>query len=171
VDDASFDAIVRSLAPFASRRRALAGAAVGLLAAWAAATDDRVAAARKRRKKRCRGRKKRCGRRCRTLATNPRHCGRCGKRCQLNAVCAGGTCDCVEAGCGIEDASCCPAAAAGICACVQSDDPTPIITDPSTCAFIPIADCPVERRCVGPRCRACCPVGTTCDPGTGTCLR
>jgi hypothetical protein len=171
VDRSAFAALARCLAAASSRRRALAGAAGTLLAALAPATDDRDAAARKRRKKPCRGRKKRCGGRCRNLATNPRHCGRCGTRCQLNAVCAGGTCECVEAGCGIEDASCCPAEAAGVCACVDSDDPTPIITDPSTCTFIPIADCPQERRCVGPRCRACCPVGSTCEPGTGTCLQ
>jgi hypothetical protein len=43
--------------------------------------------------------------------------------------------------------------------------------DPTTCNAIDLPDCPAERRCIGPGCQACCPIGSTCDPNTGTCLQ
>jgi hypothetical protein len=109
---------------------------------------------------------------CVDTATDPLNCGSCGTRCQLNAICDQGQCACVVPAC--QDFrfgfTCCPAPNDVSCACGLSN-PGTVFTDPLTCDEIPAEDCPPERRCVGPDCQACCPVGSECDPSTGTCLQ
>jgi hypothetical protein len=116
----------------------------------------------------CRGDQICCRRRCVSLESNPRHCGECGKRCQLNAVCDAGTCTCVRGACAFDDATCCPTTAVRPvpCRCTSA-------TDPRTCETAGSVDlCPSGTvACLGPRCGACCPVGSTCDTSTGTCLQ
>jgi hypothetical protein len=116
----------------------------------------------------CRGELICCGRRCVSLETNPRHCGECQRRCQLNAVCDAGICTCVRGACPANDATCCPTTAVRTvpCRCTSA-------TDPRTCESRGSVDlCPSGTvACSGPRCAACCPVGSTCDTSTGTCLQ
>ncbi len=54
---------------------------------------DRVqASGKKNAKKRCKGGKSRCGRRCVDLQTNSAHCGACGNGCGEDGSCQGGEC-------------------------------------------------------------------------------
>jgi hypothetical protein len=110
---------------------------------------------------------------CVNLDDDPLNCGACGKRCQLNAECDEGQCACVVPACQDFDFgfTCCPPSdPVDSCACGLVN-PGTVFTDPLTCDEIPAADCPEERRCVGPTCQACCPEGSDCDPSTGTCLQ
>ncbi len=103
-----------------------------------------------------------CGGACVNLQTDPRNCGSCGTRCQGYATCTAGVCGCFIGDCGDSKSSCCAVGSA--CACIGGTR----YLDPTTCRIID--DCPAERQCIGPDCRTCCPVGSTCDPTTGTCL-
>jgi hypothetical protein len=110
-----------------------------------------------------------CGGVCVNTATDPRNCGTCGKRCQINAVCMAGICDCARGSCtgGGPDATCC--ATGPICSCVTGPPP-PQFINPHDCSNSPT--CPMGTTpCVGPVCSACCPAGSTCDPSTGQCLQ
>ena len=108
-----------------------------------------------------------CGSTCVIVATDPLNCGSCGQRCQINAVCAAGTCRCVIDACGNPDRSCCPLSPVGpTCSCQGGG----FFVDPTSCAAV--TDCPPGSvECVGPQCQACCPSGSTCDTSTGTCLQ
>jgi hypothetical protein len=170
MDADRLDALARSLAAVGSRRRALAAVLSGVLSLPSLARPDDAAAAkknkrRKGRKKKCKGSKKRCGGKCVNTCNDPRNCGSCGKRCQLNAICSAGTCTCVNGACPNSEATCCPAASPrGACRCSSNLDPT-------TCEVFG-ADCPPgTTRCAGAICSACCPAGSTCDTSTGTCLQ
>jgi hypothetical protein len=116
----------------------------------------------------CSGDQSCCARRCVSLENNPRHCGECGRRCQVYAVCDAGICTCVRGLCDANDATCCPATAVrtSVCRCTAA-------TDPRTCETTGSVDlCPSGTvACPGPRCGACCPVGSTCETSTGTCLQ
>jgi hypothetical protein len=74
--------------------------------------------ARKKKKKRCKGGKKKCGKKCVDLQTSTAHCGVCGNACAESEVCLDGVCGCAagDKPCGdvcctigscIDDA-CCP---------------------------------------------------------------
>jgi hypothetical protein len=55
--------------------------------------SDRVqASAKKTKKKRCKGGRSRCGKRCVDLKTDPAHCGACGNGCGADGICQGGKC-------------------------------------------------------------------------------
>jgi hypothetical protein len=109
---------------------------------------------------------------CVDTGTDPRNCGNCGTRCQINASCEAGTCTCVRGVCSTVGSSCCGATTAdnAICACSQNQGQ---FLNPETCLLTPAANCPVEQQCVGSAtgCRVCCPFGSTCDPDLGTCLQ
>ena len=109
-----------------------------------------------------------CGGACVDTSNDPRNCGSCDTRCQVNAVCSAGTCTCVRGVCDAADAACCPTTAARpeACRCTGA-------TDPRTCETAGSLDlCPAGTvACLGPRCGSCCPTGTTCDTSTGTCLQ
>ena len=81
VDDARFDALVRALAPGASRRRALAGLAGTVLAALGPVAPGWDVAAKKRRKKR--KKKRRCTQTC--AAAKPCGPDGCGGTCVCDA--------------------------------------------------------------------------------------
>lgn len=197
MDADRFDSLARSLTVAGPRRRVLATAFAGALGALGLANSDEASAAKsgkckpkcgeceKCRKGECNKKngKKRCRRgrcvanprgtvscsgTCVNLQTDPRNCGSCGKRCQLNAICSAGICTCVRGACPAGDATCCPASAVRPvdCRCTSA-------TNPGTCESEgAVADCPPGTvACDGPRCGACCPSGSTCDPSTGTCLR
>jgi hypothetical protein len=166
----SFDALIRG-ASVTNSRRALGR----LLAAIAAASIGGVAtpqsgdAGNRKRKRRCRGGKRRCGRRCVDTRTNPRHCGGCGNRCQVNGVCIAGRCTCPKGNCADPGLNCCPKDLAVDCTGFTANDPQGQFTDVATCGFT--TECPTDRQCVGPRFQACCPADSRCDRRTGTCLR
>src|SRR5688500_4148786 len=101
MDADRFDALARSLTAVGPRRRALVAALSGVLSLPGLARPDDAATAkknkrRKGRKKRCKGSKKRCDGKCVNTRNDPRNCGSCGTRCQLNAICSAGTCTCVN---------------------------------------------------------------------------
>jgi hypothetical protein len=105
---------------------------------------------------------------CVDTSSDPRNCGSCGHRCQVNAICSAGTCTCVRGACPASDATCCPTSAtrADVCRCTGA-------TNLGTCETAGNVEAclPGTVACLGPRCAACCPAGSTCDPSTGTCLR
>ena len=105
-----------------------------------------------------------CGGTCVNTAADPRNCGSCGKRCQIYANCVAGVCTCSLGTCAASHASCCASGQA--CFCL--DLPAAFL-NPTTCAST--LSCPPERQCVGSVCKTCCPVGSTCDPVTHTCLQ
>ena len=111
-----------------------------------------------------------CGGACVNTSTDPRNCGSCGKRCQINGRCTGGTCTCVQSGCPDPAASCC--ATGQPCLCAPSGGS--LFAGGDSCAVISAPECPAGYdECVGPpgTCQACCPSGSTCDPTTGSCLQ
>jgi hypothetical protein len=152
VDDASFDALARSLAPSASRR-ALAGVAAGVLAALAPAS--RPASAKRRKKRNKRKKKRRCTPAC--AAAKPCGSDGCGGSCgacQDPETCQGGTCACVpDCGggtlCGGDDGcgTACDCGAQAFC-----QDETCVACDPP---------CPAGQRCVHGTC--------TCTPSNNQC--
>lgn len=128
---------------------------------------------RRKARRSCPGSKERCSGACVDTDADPRNCGECGRRCQVNQVCDNGECICVnrERDCVGKFASwqCCNAESTFSCSCSLVD-----YTDPLNCNVdIPEADCPPAQRCVGTLdgCRTCCPPGSTCEPTTGTCLQ
>ena len=109
-----------------------------------------------------------CGGACVDLMTDAANCGRCDRRCQLYGVCSNGTCRCTN-DCSNSEATCCPQ---GFCICAG---PPHYWIHAGHCQGVgelgPISSCPADTTpCTGPRCRACCPSNSTCDPSTGTCL-
>ena len=191
MDAKQFDSLTRSLYSWSTRRRLVAGLIGGLLASPLLGGAADVAARRCppcRRRKEGRCRKKRrngtpcgvgktcqrgrcvcpagtteCSGVCVDTTSDPRNCGTCGTRCQLNGACLAGRCDCVPVGCGALVGACCPGPGGG-CGCASSG-----FIDPRTCTNV--LTCPSDTTpCVG-TCRTCCPAGTTCDPSTGTCLQ
>jgi len=198
MDAHRFDEIIRSLSSPSPRRGLLSGLAGGILAL--AMAGEAEARKRKRRckpkcdrcercqkgtcrktkdgKKRCRRGKcvakqpgtVNCGGACVNLMSDPRNCGACGRRCQLNATCSNGSCTCVNGACPDPAASCCPASASPLtCMCSSGTFQVPGTPTPD-CQ--PVASCPPgTTACIGPFCQACCPTGSTCDTSTGTCLQ
>jgi hypothetical protein len=181
MDGIRFDTLARSLTSAGSRRTALTAIFGGGLATLGLGTTE----AKKRKacppcKKRNRqGKCKKtkpdgaacaggscCDGVCVDTTSDPRNCGTCGTRCQVNGKCAGGGCTCVKAGCGNPDGSCCPSSDASICSCA----PGAKFTDVATCNFVDA--CPAGTTpCAGPNCKACCPAGSICDTTKGTCLQ
>ena len=131
-------------------------------------TSGRCQVRNKRNGIACGDGKKCCRGTCIDTNSDPRNCGACGTRCQLNAICSDGTCTCVRGTCNNSGATCCSvdSARAEVCRCSSA-------INPGTCETEGNVDlCPAGTvPCVGPVCAACCPANSTCDPGTGTCLR
>ncbi len=109
-----------------------------------------------------------CDGACVDTRSNPRHCGGCGQRCQVNGICSAGTCTCVRGECMNSGGTCCPASAVRPIACRCTG-----ATNLGTCETEGNVElCPPGTvACTGPVCAACCPANSTCDPSTGTCLR
>jgi hypothetical protein len=161
-----FDSLSRSLVTAGSRRTLLGAPAVGVLAALG--LDDAAGKKKSRRKKKkCKDGKQFCNGSCVPTANDPRNCGSCGNRCQINGICVAGTCQCSTGSCPSVNsgAQCCGSGMA--CECFTVGNPFGF-TDPSTCKPV---NCPLEQQCIGPKCQACCPPGLTCDRSTGTCLQ
>jgi hypothetical protein len=155
MDDNRFDALARTFASGASRRRALAGLAGALLAAPAALGIDLDGVVARRHKKRKKHRKKRhCKPTCAaTKPCGPDGCrGSCGS-CQAPETCESGTCQCIpvcEGG-----THCGPDGCGGTCAC----DAQSFCLDESCVPCDPA--CPAGQRCVHGTC--------TCDPFANQC--
>jgi sugar lactone lactonase YvrE len=92
-----FDRLTRALITESSRRTVLGLPLIGLATAPFAAVTD--AKKRKKKKKRCKGGKVRCGKRCVTTSTDKAHCGKCNNRCESQLTCVGGACKCEDAVC------------------------------------------------------------------------
>jgi hypothetical protein len=110
---------------------------------------------------------------CVDTARDERHCGACGKRCQLNATCVAGVCRCINDPMGAacppgSGYSCCQFGGPTSCICSDANNPGNFFVDPVSCTGI--LGCPPDQQCIGPDCQACCPRGATCDTSTGTCL-
>jgi hypothetical protein len=89
-----FDGFVRWLSSTPSRRavgRGLAGlTASSVFAPLKELTD--AEAKKKKRKKKCKGGKKKCGKKCVDFQIDPANCGGCGKQCATGQACQQGTC-------------------------------------------------------------------------------
>jgi hypothetical protein len=163
VDAGRFDDLLRSLFESPTRRgigRTLAGLTLGGMLGKSALAD--VEARKKKRRKKCKGGKKKCGKKCRDLQSDPLNCGSCGNRCDDDMVCRDGECVCPEGETECGD-TCCPSGQ--ICADGQcADDPCP-----------PEFICPLAQACVNGACvcpagetaceNACCEAGLTCVNG------
>jgi hypothetical protein len=115
------------------------------------------------------GSRRLCGGNCVDTDTNALHCGHCGNRCPIFAVCQQGRCVCND--CPATPWQCCAPGSGGCSICGLG---TPFYGDPLSCEnSIEEEDCPPAQRCVGETtgCAVCCPAGTTCDPSTGWCVR
>jgi hypothetical protein len=153
MDPLRFDRLTRALGTPRSRRSALGGLLAGLLGPLLPATRSGDA----RPRKRCRGGKTRCGRRCVDLQTHPAHCGTCGHACPATATgpgrCQGGLCRCPGGIlCGID------CVAGGQC-CVPADcaEGNPCRTDLE--CILPQHTCSFRQRVDGTP----CPGGVCCD--------
>jgi Stigma-specific protein, Stig1 len=189
MDADRFDTFTRSLTIARSRREVLAallGGALGLLGL--AETIAKKGKGKKKKGKKkggnssppppppqsppspsCANGTELCEGICVNTGTDPRNCGSCGKRCQINATCDGGTCTCVKGACSSPELTCCPASSGTKNKCSCRGKGGPLFTDSSTCADV--TGCPAERQCFGRECQTCCTPGTSCDPNTGACLR
>ena len=85
MDGARFDQFTRGLGVRLPRR-----VLVGVLATagLSLARSD----AHAKRKKKCKAPKRKCGKRCVAVLTDPRHCGTCGRTCATGERCTSGTC-------------------------------------------------------------------------------
>lgn len=122
MDNERFDQMIRHLARGASRRETLIGLAGGLLvplASWgeaAARGSAALHAAQKKRKrstkKRCKGGKTRCGKRCVDTRSDAANCGGCRRACTAPATCGGGApgtpgiCGCTKTTCAAQGKNC-----------------------------------------------------------------
>jgi hypothetical protein len=163
MDAGRFDDLLRSLFESPTRRgigRTLAGLTLGGTLGRSALVE--VEARKKKRKKKCKGGKKKCGKKCFDLQTDPLQCGSCEIRCDDDMVCRDGECVCPEGETECGD-TCCPSGQ--ICVDGQCDD------DPCPPEFI----CPPAQACVNGACvcpageticeEACCEAGLTCVNG------
>jgi len=91
LDGDHFDALIHSITTAASRRAALGAGLAALLTDLAG--DDAEARKKRRKRKKCKGGKKKCGRRCVDLATDGDNCGACGHDC-ISGECERGVCLC-----------------------------------------------------------------------------
>ncbi len=170
MDATRFDRLARSLSSGASRRTLLGVLGSALLASPPRGAAGGVAAdGKRRRKRRCRAGRRRCGGRCVDTATDPRNCGGCGTRCQVHGVCERGACTCVKGECADPHVNCCPEGVPVDCLGFPANNENGQFAELGECGAT--TDCPEAQRCVGPRFQTCCPPGSTCDRGTGTCLR
>jgi hypothetical protein len=107
MDDAHFDRLAAALAAAPSRRGLLRLSSAGIVPALFGRLDSHEGAARKRRKKKCKGNKKKCGKRC-----IPRANCCTSDECPQGEVCRNGRCsDCATA----DDCPNAPACAEAVC--------------------------------------------------------
>jgi hypothetical protein len=93
MDADRFDGLARALSRTPSRRavsRGLAGLAAGPV--LAPLLDWTASEAKKKRKKKCKGGKKKCGKKCIDIQNDANNCGGCGKLCAPGQACEQGSC-------------------------------------------------------------------------------
>jgi hypothetical protein len=93
MDGARFDALVRSIETAVPRRSTLTGvfcAGLAVLAFRLRMEDSK--ANHKKKKKKCKGGKKKCGKKCFDLQTDATHCGSCDIACGTGEFCLDGDC-------------------------------------------------------------------------------
>jgi hypothetical protein len=172
MDDNRFDTFVLVLNRVVPRRVALAGVLGTALAGLLTRLGVETAASRKRKRKKCKGDKKKCGKKCilktaccggcaagetccdgtcRDLAADGANCGACGR------VCASATC--IHGACGCADGGACPA----LCDCRTSVEGELACTAKPGEPFVECEnddDCPLGANCfdaaVGTICSGVC---------------
>lgn len=87
MDESRFDNLARALAALRTRRNALVS--LGSLAALSAVGEEPGKA---KKKKGCSKKQVKCGRKCRSVTKDPRHCGACDNACLPGARCVNGQC-------------------------------------------------------------------------------
>lgn len=87
MDESRLDNLARSLGSPRTRRNALVS--LGSLAALSAVGEDHGKA---KKKKECSKKQVKCGRKCRSVTKDPRHCGACNNACPTGAKCVNGQC-------------------------------------------------------------------------------
>jgi hypothetical protein len=105
MDHRQFDALTARIGQQVSRRAGLAGLA---FAALVGAVPTR--AKHKKHKKKCKAPKKKCGKKCIAVQSDPGNCGSCGHACPAGQQCVGSHCQCPagQHDCGGSCAACCP---------------------------------------------------------------
>ena len=175
MDEHRFDALARALGAGRSRRRTL-GLLAGAAAAVGLAETDEAAAERGKgkgkghgkasrhdgkgeggdanpaKKKKCKGGKSRCGKKCFDLQNDVAHCGNCDAFCLSDQVCQGGTCTCGGSACN----GCCDGAT-----CMPGNVLVSCGSNGGACAV-----CPSGGSCSGGTCT--CPSGQADCGGTCT---
>jgi hypothetical protein len=96
MDGHHFDRLTRQFTASLSRRR-LGGVltALGLAAGLgrSSPTNARKGKKKKKKPKKCKNGAVKCGNACVNTKTNALHCGRCGRRCGIDAACVNGVCE------------------------------------------------------------------------------
>ena len=140
-----------------SRRGALAAIGAASLAGLGGQGHDEAHA----KKKKCKGGKKKCGKKCVDLRRDRNHCGRCGARCNAGRPdCVNGAC--VASVCPSDGLFCAPGVTncADGCACGTAIDGRPFCSDNAGC-FEPECDSDIDCVEFG------FPPGSVCADGTG----
>jgi hypothetical protein len=164
MDEQRFDRWTRHVADVVVSRRGILAKALGvasLAGPGGQGLNEASAKKKKGKKRKCKGGKKRCGKKCVNLKTDRTNCGRCGQRCNT------GRPDCVNGHC---IASVCPDnglfCASGVtnctpgCACGTAIDGRPFCSDNAGC-FNP--ECESDDDCV----EFGFPTGSVCADGSG----
>jgi hypothetical protein len=154
-----FADLLRLFAQNPTRRafgRAIAGSVFGGALGISALLEVPGKRKRHKKKKKCKGGKKKCGKKCFDLQTDPAHCGSCGNACDESEVCLGGTCGCPvdEPACG---GACCAPANCIDGACCQTD---------RTCGTV---CCAADEVCGKPEAGLCVVGQGTCPSGADSC--
>lgn len=170
MDDAAFDRLATRIGRHVPRR-ALAGLVVG-------AGLGLPAAGSAKRKKKCKAPKRKCGKRCVAVQTDPRNCGACGRACAAGEACSGGACllPC-PAGQKACAGRCIPAI--GCCTnaeCAGGDECTIAVCVDNTCRVLSkengttcTAPIGIGGECRGPNCIGCLGRRSTCTSNLDCC--
>jgi hypothetical protein len=152
MDADHFDAFILSLDSAIPRRVALAGAlGTGLAGLLMRFGVDIVEARKRKKKKKCKGGKKKCGKQCRDLQSDPLHCGSCGNDCDGGHGCAAGNCSCPEG-----EKDCGEACIPQVACCSDAD-----CGDGGTCVD-GTCICPAEKELCGETCVDLATDGANC---------
>jgi hypothetical protein len=147
MDDSRFDSLTKSLIDSSGTRRGLVSAGgVGAMLATLGLTN--IEAKKKKKKKKCKKPKRKCGKKCLDVRSDPNNCGACGNRCNP------GRPNCVDGACTVsicpDDALFCTPGGSACnvaesCGCASDIDGKRFCAFNVTCEAV---DCATNADCV-----------------------